>query len=340
MADRQGKAGDVSAVRSAADEQEIDLIDYLLVIWRHRWMIALLTVAAMGVTVALMLLQPRRYESRATIVPPVEILQKEAGAAGGLGALGNSVLRNIIDTGSIAGIYVEILESREVADALIERFDLMHVYEDLEFQSEARRQLARHTKIETTDEGAVKIAVTDLDPNRAAAMANAYLEELDQRNKKLMTGQATSKRVFLENRLKEVEAKLSRIDALPAHEAQVQQMLYDWLIRECELAKIEEARSMPTIQVLDEAVVPEQPVPRGTIKKGILAGMAALMFGIFLAFTREYVASARVRRQEPARLPASAERSDTGAHTFPRGDDDIRRAASAPQPVGSGPRQA
>lgn len=317
MAEKQTNAITVAPHRAGYDEQEIDLIDYLLVIWRHRWMIVFLTVIAMAVTVALMLRTPRRYQSSATIVPPLEVLQREAGGASALGGLGSSVLRNIIDKGSVAGIYVEILKSREVADVLVDRFDLMNVYENIEFRSKARARLARNTKIETTGEGAVRIAVTDLDPNRAAAMTQAYIEELDQRNKLLSAGQATSKRIFLEGRLKEVEARLSRIEEISAHEAQVQQTLYDWLIRECELAKIEEARSMPTIQVLDNPTVPELPVARGTVRKGLMAGMAAMMFGMFVAFAREYAASARMRRgSQPPQVVAA-------------GPSEIREAAGA-----------
>ena len=58
----------------------------------------------------------------------------------------------------------------------------------------------------------------------------------------------------------------------------------------CEIAKIEEAKSMPTIQVLDKATAPEQGMGRGTAKKGILAGFATMMLGIFIAFGREYIA--------------------------------------------------
>jgi uncharacterized protein involved in exopolysaccharide biosynthesis len=283
--------------------EEIDLFDYLLVIWRHRWLIVLLSFAAMAATVGLMLLQPRRYQASATIVPPVEVLQRQSAVGGGLGGLGNTMLRSIMDSGSVAGIYVEILTSREVADVLIEKFDLMNVYENIENRTKARRRLASNTSIKTTDERAVKIAVTDLDPNRAAAMANAYIEELDRRNKKLSAGEATSKRIFLEGRLKEVETRLSRIDSIPTHEAQVQEMLYELLVRETELAKIEEAKSMPTLQVLDEAIVPELPVARGTVTKGVLAGTVAFVFGVFVAFLREYIAAARVRTR-PGSPPA------------------------------------
>jgi uncharacterized protein involved in exopolysaccharide biosynthesis len=66
-------------------------------------------------------------------------------------------------------------------------------------------------------------------------------------------------------------------------------MLFELLSNECEMAKIEEAKSMPTIQVLDEAVVPEEGVARGTVSKGILAGIATIMLGAFVAFGCEYV---------------------------------------------------
>ncbi len=310
--------------RAAADE--IDLIDYLLVIWRHRWMIAIVTVVAMGATVGLMLTKPRRYQANATIVPPVEVLEKQSGIAGGLGGLGNSMLRNIIDSGSIAGIYVEILSSREVAEAIIDQFDLMNVYEGVENRTQVRAELAGNTSIKTTDEGAVKIAVTDLDPNRAATIANAYVAELDRQNKRLSTGEATSKRVFLESRLKDIESKLSRIDSIPAHEAQVQEMLYEWLVRECELAKMEEAKSMPTLQVLDEAIVPELPVARGTVRKGILAGIAAMMLGIFLAFAREYAAAVKDRSRPSAAAAAELPPGEArGPAARPRSSPPVRQ---------------
>jgi uncharacterized protein involved in exopolysaccharide biosynthesis len=274
------------------DEQEINLFDYLRVIWRRRWMILILSATATVLTGGLIFISPRCYQANVTIVPPLDVLQKQAGI-NSLGAMGKSMLSDIIDTGSIADMYVEILQSREIADSIIDRFHLMEVYGTVERRTGARKQLRANTKIDTTQEGAVKIAVTDLDPNRAAAITRAYVEELDQQNKRLSTGQATSKRIFLENRLKQVEGKLSRIETIPAREAQVQEMLYELLMRELEMAKIEEARSMPTIQVLDEAEVPELPVRRGTITKGVMAGIAAFMFGTFLAFALEYLQETR-----------------------------------------------
>lgn len=316
-----------------AGVEEIDLFDYLLVVWRHRWMIVLLSFVAMGATVGAMLLQPRRYQASATIVPPMQMLQKQSTMAGALGGLGSSMFRNILDSGSIASIYVEILTSREVYDTIVDQFDLMNAYENVENRTKARRRLAGNTSVKTTPEGVVKVAVTDRDPNRAAAMANAYIAELDRQNKRISTGEATSKRIFLESRLKEVEARLSRIDSTPAHEAQIQEMLYELLVRETELAKIEEAKSMPTLQVLDDAVVPELPVARGTVTKGILAGAVAFVFGIFLAFLREYVAAVKGRSAAttiPAVEPQGGGRPATPAvHDGPKASRARERRAAA-----------
>jgi uncharacterized protein involved in exopolysaccharide biosynthesis len=306
-------------VAATPADQDIDLLDYFRVIWRAKWMIALLCIVAMGATVAIMLTRPRYYQSSVTIVPPLDTLQNDVGI-GGLGAMGNSLLRSAMGGmggGSMAGIYVEILDSREVADSIIDQFRLMEVYEDVGYRADARRELKKNTKIQTTDDGAVKIAVSDRDPNRAAAIAKAYIMELDGQNKRLSGGQATSKRIFLENRLKEVEDKLSKIDNILSREAKTQEMLYELLVQQYEIAKIDEAKSLPTIQVIDEAAVPEVPVARGTAVQGVLAGVAAFMFGIFLAFVREYVLQVRRREGSISQKPGSATLSvaDAGART-------------------------
>ena len=206
----------------------------------------------------------------------------------GMFAGGASLLRNAMDTGNMADKYVEILTSRAVSDAVIDRFDLMRVYNRGPLRQKTRARLQKNTTIRVSKEGTLYVTVEDKDPNRAAAMANAYVEELDKQNKRLSIGQATGKRTFLETRLQEMEQKFSRIDSIRSYEAQVQETLYELLMRELELAKIEEAKSMPTIQVLDPAVPPEIRKPRGTIGKAILAGVVAFVCVVFFAFTREY----------------------------------------------------
>lgn len=277
-----------TAVTCRADE--IDLLDSFRVIYKRRRMIVFLSLVGMALTVVICLLTPRVYLATASIVPPPDAASQQRALAYQLGGIGSTLLQGILSERDLSDLYVGILESRAVSDALIDRFDLMNVYKRIEFRSDARRRLERSTEIKVGKEGIVRITVQDRDASRSAAMASAYVEELDRQNKRLSGSQATSKRQFLETRLKEIQAELSNIDSLQAREAQIKEMLFELLIKECELAKMEEAKSIPTIQVLDKAIIPEEPVPRGTVKKGVLAGIVAMLLGISIAFAREYAA--------------------------------------------------
>ncbi|MBN2133919.1 MAG: hypothetical protein JW741_30735 [Sedimentisphaerales bacterium] len=315
--------------RAGGPAEEIDLFDYLRVIHKYRRMILAICVLAAVTTGVVCILSPITFLSTTSIMPPLESLEGSSRlGAGMLGGAESALLRNVMNVTSVADVYVGILESRAVSDALVERFDLTGVYEVEGAGYEARNRLRENTKINASDEGLVYITVEDRDPSRAAAIANAYVEELDEQNKRLSSGQATSKRVFLENRLKEIEQKLSRIESIPSREAQVQEMLYELLIRESEIAKIEEAKSMPTIQVLDPATPPERRKARGTVRKTMLAGIVALVFGIFLAFAREYC---RQCRRSENRLPAF----ESDSPSLPHAPPDERRVGGSALPVES-----
>ena len=254
-----------------------------------------ITVSLAVVTAATVcLLWPPSYEATASVVPPLELLEGNSGLGAGLFGGGEAaLLRKVVDVANVADIYASILNSRAVMDALIDRFDLTTVYETGQSKHKARKELRASTHIDVSEEGIVYIGVEDDDPNRAAAIANAYVEELDEQNQRLSMGQATNKRIFLENRLKEIVEKLSRIDTIPSHEAQVQEMLYGLLMRELEIAKIEEAKSMPTIQVLDPAVPPERRKPKGTMGKIAVASVVSFLLSVFIAFGRDHFQACR-----------------------------------------------
>jgi tyrosine-protein kinase Etk/Wzc len=317
MDDIQKQSSNNDKQQDMIQEDEINLLDYLRVGYKFRRMIVLICVVAVVTTAIYSLLSPKIYSATASVVPPIEILQRDSELAGGLGAGESSILRKAMGVTSIANMYAGILESRAVVDAIIDRFDLMKVYEEKEYKSNVRKRLRKNTTIKVSDEGILSVTVEDRDPNRAADIANAYVEELDQRNRLLSSGQATSKRIFLENRLKEIEQELTKIEDLLSRETKIKEMLFELLMRECELAKIEEAKSMPTIQVLDKAVVPEIRMPRGTKRKTALAGAVSLMLAVFAAFAREYFAKVREKEAEKRlRLSFEAGQQNVNDSTF------------------------
>ena len=74
---------------------------------------------------------------------------------------------------------------------------------------DARKSLAGKTSIsEDRKSGIITVTVTDRQPQRAAAIAQAYVEELNHLVEELSTSSAHRERVFLEERLRTVKADL------------------------------------------------------------------------------------------------------------------------------------
>lgn len=284
--DKKAENAGCSSARQNVEDDTVNLADYLRVISKHRRMIFWICAVTVIITAVISMLLSKSFAATTSVVPPMDVLQRDMG----LGAAKNSMLRQVMDVGSISDMYVGILRSRSVADALIERFDLQKVYKVKKDISAVKQILKSRTSIKVGDEGIVAITVEDGDPCQAANLANAYVEELDRQNKRLFVGQATNKKIFLENRLREMEKDLSQIDNLLSRDAKNKEMLFDLLTKEYEIAKIEEAKSMPTIQVLDRAIVPEKKCKPNRRQMVLLAGTTSLLVGIFVAFAREYFA--------------------------------------------------
>jgi uncharacterized protein involved in exopolysaccharide biosynthesis len=178
-------------------------------LWDRRLTIARFVIVAFVLSVIFSLLMTPVYESSVVLIP------SDAGAMEGLGSrLG--ALSNIAAAAANAGdlfsgasrtptaLFLSILQSRTVADRLIDRFDLMKLYRN-PLRGETRKILALKTSfVEDRKTGLITITVQDTDRYRAAKMAQAYVDELNRLNSELNTGAAHREREFLDQRLDEV----------------------------------------------------------------------------------------------------------------------------------------
>jgi hypothetical protein len=158
------------------------------------------------------LLIPSRYVATTQLMPPDN--QSGNGAAAFLAAAGRSggglagVAGDLLGTKNSGALFVGILSSRTVQDRLIEQFDLRREYGDRKME-DARTDLAKHTGIsEDRKSGILSVSVWDHGPKRAAAMAGAYVEELDRLVAQVSTSAAKRERIFLEERLHTVKQDL------------------------------------------------------------------------------------------------------------------------------------
>lgn len=329
---------------------------------RNAWS-PLLIATAVGCVLFLLVafLLPVRYEAVARLMPPDQVnssgaLMSALMASGGgfLADLGSSALGMRTSGATIVGV----LESRTVQDDIINEFNLKQVYGEKRLE-DARKVLQKRSSVyEDRKSGIITIAVQDRSSERAAKLAQAYVNDLNSRVANLTTSAAHRERVFLEDRLAKVKDQLDdatlrlsqfssknktldpqiqgkamldaasalqgqliaaetelsglqqiygsenyrvkaasakvgelrsklramsgsqasgsgagngqlypSLEQLPllgntyyelARQAKVDESIYEVLIKQYELAKVEEAKELPSIKVLDEPVVPER----------------------------------------------------------------------------------
>jgi tyrosine-protein kinase Etk/Wzc len=194
-------------------EEELSLLDLLIIIARGKKTILWTTAAAAALALLVSLLLPNRYVAAAKILPPQQNQSLAASFMGQLGSL--SPMAAIAQSGlglkDPNDIYVGMLKSRTVENALIQRFDLLKVYRDRKM-SDARKDLESNSDLQLGKEGFISISVDDKSPKRAADMANAYVEELRKVTQNLAVTEAGQRRVFFEQQLEQAKNELANAE--------------------------------------------------------------------------------------------------------------------------------
>ena len=188
------------------DDDEINLMDLLLVIAKHNRFIIKLTVSVAVLSVVYALLQPNIFTAKTVILPPQQGQSTASMLLGQLGGLAGLA-------GGAAGIknpndlHIGMLESQTIADVLIKRFNLQALWKAKTMEA-TRTALDGATNITSSKNGFIIIEYSDKDPQFAATIANAYVEELDRLNSTLAVTEASRKRLFFEKQLKSVRTNL------------------------------------------------------------------------------------------------------------------------------------
>lgn len=404
----------------------IEPIDAAWLLWAKRRFLIWFTVAGLVLTTTVAFLLPKWYTASTRLMPPnygsnsslALALPALSGGSGGGGGAGSSITglaSRLLGMNTSGDLYIGVLRSRSVEDSVIKKFDLMKVYH-ARYAFAARKTLSELTSIKSDpDTGIITLSVTDKDPKRAAAMAQQYINGLNQVLARVNTSSAHRERVFLQQRLATVKTQMesaakafsqfasknaaidipaqakamvtaaadlqgqliaaqaqlrgleqiytdknARVLALKAQVAELQDQInkfggknvnlatgstlsknelypsvrqlpllgvkylnlfrqnkideavYELLTKEYEIAKLEEARDLPTAEVLDPAVVPQ--------KKSSPHRLRIMLAGMFLAFVLaagwilgEFI-WARIDPQQPWKMLGQEVYSTTKKH--------------------------
>lgn len=184
-------------------------VEHLLALarWKRVIFFNTLVVAAGSVVVALLL--PKWYQSTASVFPP----EDESFSLGSLSsmvamqALGGARTQLPV-WGSPTDVYAAILSSRTIGEAIVEQFDLQTRYET-DSMDATLAVLDGCVRIDVGAEGILYITVEDKDPQMAADLANAFVDQLDRVNREKRATSGGRARQFVEVRLRQNQAELA-----------------------------------------------------------------------------------------------------------------------------------
>ena len=180
---------------------------------RGKRLVLLVTGIAFLLGIVVSLLLPVSYTATTRIMTPQQTQPSAALLMSQLAI--NSAATNPLSVATGGGLslrnpnelYLGLLASRPVADGIIAEFGLAGVYHSRDMTG-ARKALADHTVVTSEKSSLIAISVTDTDKTRAAALANAYPEQLRNLTKNLAVTEASQRRLFYEQRLKDAKADL------------------------------------------------------------------------------------------------------------------------------------
>lgn len=164
-------------------------------------------LAAGGLAFGVATLIPPTYTAVATFLPPQQAQSSASALLSALGPLAG-LAGSSSGVGSSNDRYIALMQSVTVADRLVDKFQLLTVY-DAKFRVDARKELAQNTRISGgKKDGLITVEVDDRTPQRAADLANQFIEELRRVTSTLAVTEAQQRRVFFEQQLGQVRQRL------------------------------------------------------------------------------------------------------------------------------------
>ncbi|MDP1678362.1 MAG: Wzz/FepE/Etk N-terminal domain-containing protein [Bacteroidota bacterium] len=289
-----------------------DFNDALKKIWKKKKFVSWFIVICTAIAVVISLLLPLRYTATATILP-----ESEKAKLSGIADLASLAGINIGGSeGSLLKLYPAIIRSESILKNVIfakyfsvefkDSVNLIQLWEIEEKTSEqnydkAFKSLSARLDISLDNKtGLLSLQLEDREPQLTADILNRIIIELDLFIRKKRNTSASAQRQFIEIRLAQIKSELSfaennlksfresnrSIVNSPSlllgqerliREVTINNTLYIELKKQYELAKIEEVKNIPIINVLDKA---EPPVKKSSPKRAIIVLVVFLFSSI------------------------------------------------------------
>lgn len=159
------------------DNNEFSSTKVLAAVFRRKWFIIITVIVATAASVVISFSLPLWYKSTTNVVPP-KTSDDASSISGGISAVMKNVgLTKLGGSGDQSYTYTVILTSRTVTDSMIALYKLDKVYDIPKSKAtELREYFLGNVEISYEKDGNYLISVWDKNPQRAAEMANNYVQ--------------------------------------------------------------------------------------------------------------------------------------------------------------------
>ena len=196
---------------AAKAEDEISLLDLLIVLAERKRVILTITATFAILAIVISLLLPKIYTATVTLLPPQQnssmgnALTAQLGSVGGMATLagGGFGLKNPND------MFVAMFKSRTVEDGMVQHFGLMQEYH-ARYLSDASKAFESQVTVDGNGkDGLIHISVENRNPQRAAELANGYVDQFRNLSQHLAITEASQRRLFFERELEQAKDSLA-----------------------------------------------------------------------------------------------------------------------------------
>ena len=200
---------------SPHEQEDLTFLDFLIIIVQRKKLVAIVTAISTGIALILAFALPQEYTATVIILPPQgnsSMSSMLASQLSGLNGAVSGMASSMLGMKNINDMYVSMLKSRSVEDSVIQRYGLQSEYHK-RYLVDTRKVLEKYTKIDgSTKDGLIRLSFSDRDPNRAAEVANGYVEQFKTLSQHLAITEASQRRVVFENQLEKTKVDLENAD--------------------------------------------------------------------------------------------------------------------------------
>jgi len=304
-------------------DDEINIIDIIAILWRWKIMIIAITaLAAIGVVWYSLVsarmppetsYRPNQFTARAFM-----LINSSTGgstsvtSSGAMGTLASLVGLNVSTGTGFTQLAIYLTGSNTMLDAVVEEFDLIRKHNIVQNPKTSSRNLIRRGLSAGYDggSGVFSISFTHIDPVFASKVVDFCTDYLADRFDELGLDKNKIQKENLENNIAHAFQEILRLDeerrslersvalgtsfaGVPAITAEItrldvelgaQRQIYNQLKIQYELLKVEMASEKPVFQILERAEVPEVKSGPDRRRLCIIVTVAAGIGSVFLAF--------------------------------------------------------